>query len=70
MAYLRRFRFAWPFSFEDTYKYNPRTDTYTPSPLFERYHRDLKFWTMDDAFFWEFPELASAIIPTEDWPQK
>jgi hypothetical protein len=60
-AYMRNFRFQWPFSLEDTYQYHPVSDTYVASPLFERYHRDLKFWTMDQEFFWDFPEFKEDI---------
>ncbi|KAK5044462.1 hypothetical protein LTR84_010743 [Exophiala bonariae] len=67
-AYMRDFRFSWPFSLEDTYEYFPATDTYVASPLFERYHRDLKFWTMEESFFLEFPEFTGAMSASNSRP--
>lgn len=61
-AFQRYFRFDWPFSLEDTYQVDAGTGEYYPSPLFERYHRDLKYWTMDPAFFRQFPEMAEDIL--------
>ncbi|OCK77888.1 hypothetical protein K432DRAFT_427681 [Lepidopterella palustris CBS 459.81] len=64
-AFQRHFRFDWPFSFEDTYHFDPDTGSYYSSPLFERYHRDLKYWTMDQEFFLRFPELVDDMSPQE-----
>lgn len=66
-AYMRNFRFQWPFSLEDTYQYHPASGTYVATPLFERYHRDLKFWTMDEEFFWDFPEFKEDISSPDSW---
>ncbi|KAF2181174.1 hypothetical protein K469DRAFT_752993 [Zopfia rhizophila CBS 207.26] len=60
-AFQRHFRFDWPFSFEDTFYLDHQTGSYYPSPLFERYHKDLKYWTMDQAFFQKFPNVANDI---------
>lgn len=57
-AYHKNFHFAWPFSFDETFRYDACTRQYTPSPLFKRYHTDLRFWRMKPAFFEQFPELA------------
>lgn len=60
-AYTRYLRFEWPFSFEDAFFLDDATGTYHPSPLFERYHRDLKYWKMDEAFYQRFPEMRADI---------
>ena len=60
-AFQRYFRFDWPFSFEDTFHFDHQTSSYYPSPLFERYHKDLKYWTMDQAFFQMFPSVVNGI---------
>jgi hypothetical protein len=31
------------------------------SPLFERYHRDMRCWNMEPVFFQKFPELLGEI---------
>jgi len=31
------------------------------SPLFERYHRDMRCWSMEPVFFQKFPELLGEI---------
>ncbi|KFY72045.1 hypothetical protein V499_07814 [Pseudogymnoascus sp. VKM F-103] len=67
-AYFRRhYKFSWPFSFEDTYVYDGASNTYQMSPIFARYHRDLKYWGVERPFLEKFPELAGDItlIDTE-----
>ncbi|KNG45834.1 hypothetical protein TW65_07412 [Stemphylium lycopersici] len=34
---------------------------YYPSPLFERYHGDLRYWRVDDKFYEAFPEMRGDI---------
>jgi hypothetical protein len=67
-AYRKHFKFSWPFSFEDTYHYDERTDTYRLSPLFEKYHRDLKNWRFEESFFKKYPELLEAVQYVEADP--
>lgn len=60
-AYRQHFKFMWPFSFEDTYQYDQKNDTYVPTALFEKYHRDLKNWRFEESFFKKYPELVEAV---------
>ncbi|KAH7079363.1 hypothetical protein BKA63DRAFT_563997 [Paraphoma chrysanthemicola] len=60
-AYPQYLRFEWPFAFEDAFFYDEQEGTHYPSPLFERYHRDLKHWTMDPKFYETFPEMLGDI---------
>jgi uncharacterized protein YfbU (UPF0304 family) len=60
-CYSEYVRFDWPFSFEDAFFYDERQGTHYPSPLFERYHRDLKYWTVDPKFYERFPEMITDI---------
>ncbi|EOA85678.1 uncharacterized protein SETTUDRAFT_177747 [Exserohilum turcica Et28A] len=60
-AYTRYLRFEWPFAFEDAFFLDNVSGTYRPSPLFERYHRDLKYWKMDEAFYHLFPQMRADI---------
>jgi len=59
--YRQHFKFSWPFSFDDTYHYEPETKTYSTSPLFERYHRDMRCWSLEQVFFEKFPEFKGSI---------
>ena len=59
--YRQHFKFSWPFKFEDTYRYDYATHMYTISPLFERYHRDMECWALEEVFFQKFPELIGEI---------
>ena len=67
-AYREHFQFSWPFSFEDTYAYDEKRDTYRLSPLFEKYHRDLKSWRFEEGFFRKYPELLEAVEYVEADP--
>ncbi|OCK78702.1 hypothetical protein K432DRAFT_257390, partial [Lepidopterella palustris CBS 459.81] len=58
LAFQSSFHFKWPFSFEDTYMFDDELDQYAPTPLFERYHKDLRSWKMDRSFLERFPDLA------------
>ncbi|KAF2034502.1 hypothetical protein EK21DRAFT_97583 [Setomelanomma holmii] len=60
-CYSEYVRFDWPFSFEDAFCYDERQGSHYPSPLFERYHRDLKYWTVDPKFYDRFPEMMTDI---------
>ncbi|KAF2192553.1 hypothetical protein K469DRAFT_554014 [Zopfia rhizophila CBS 207.26] len=60
-CYSHYLHFDWPFSFEDAFFFDELLQRYYPSPLFERYHRDLKYWTVTDKFYEKFPELMSDI---------
>jgi hypothetical protein len=59
--YRQHFKFSWPFGFDETYRYEPATKTYRISPLFERYHRDMRCWSLEQVFFQKFPELIGEI---------
>jgi len=61
LAYQRHFRFSWPFTFDDAYIHDPETDTYSMAPLFAKYHGELRYWGMEEAFFERFPELQGEI---------
>ena len=60
-CYSHYLRFDWPFSFEDAFFFDDVVQAYYPSPLFERYHRDLKYWTVTDKFYEKFPEMMADI---------
>lgn len=59
--FRRHYKFSWPFSFEDAYIYCKDSNNYRLSPIFERYHRDLKNWGVEKPFLQKFPELAQDI---------
>ncbi|CAN9288064.1 unnamed protein product [Alternaria alternata] len=60
-CYSRFLRFDWPFAFEDAFFLDEDTGMHYPSPLFERYHGDLKYWSVDEQFFDTFPEMRGDI---------
>jgi hypothetical protein len=60
-CYSQYLRFDWPFAFEDAFFFDEKIGSHYPSPLFERYHRDLRYWTVDKKFYEEFPELQGDI---------
>jgi len=60
-SYSQYLSFEWPFSFEDTFFFDEGRGAYVPSPLFERYHRDLKYWTVSHGFYKKFPEMRGDI---------
>lgn len=75
-AYFRRhYKFSWPYSFEDTYVFDRELNTYQMSPMFARYHRNIKYWGVERPFLEKFPELAGDItlidseIDTFQYPQ-
>lgn len=59
--YSQYLSFEWPFSFEDAFFLDEMRQAFYPSPLFERYHRDLKYWTVSHNFYEKFPEMMSDI---------
>ncbi|KAF1841324.1 uncharacterized protein K460DRAFT_318140 [Cucurbitaria berberidis CBS 394.84] len=59
--YSKCVSFDWPFSYEDTFFHDELTGNHYPSPLFERYHGDLKSWTVDPKFKDRFPEMLGDI---------
>ncbi|KAG9244071.1 hypothetical protein BJ878DRAFT_87194 [Calycina marina] len=61
VSYRQHFKFSWPFSFEDTYEYDSETQTYSLSPLFGQYHRDVTCWALEEVFFKKFPEFVGKI---------
>jgi hypothetical protein len=60
-CYSHYLKFDWPFSFEDAFFFDELGQMYYPSPLFERYHRDLKYWCVGEKFYESFPEMRSDI---------
>ena len=60
-SYSAYIKFDWPFSFEDAFFYDDSSQAFYPSPLFERYHRDLKYWTVADEFYRRHPEMRADI---------
>lgn len=60
-VYSRYLRFDWPFAFEDAFFHDEATGRYYPSPLFEKYHGDLRRWRVRDEFYDEFPEMRADI---------
>ncbi|KAF8850538.1 hypothetical protein BDZ45DRAFT_192580 [Acephala macrosclerotiorum] len=64
--YRRHFKFSWPFSFDDIYCYDRDSKSYRLSPLFERYHRDVRCWRFEKVFFEKFPEFIGEISVFED----
>lgn len=59
--FSRYYKFHWPYSFEDTYVYDSAADTYRITPIFERYHRNIKYWGVEKPFLERFPELVHDI---------
>ncbi|KAI8937663.1 hypothetical protein NX059_005365 [Plenodomus lindquistii] len=53
--------FDWPFTFEDAFFHDETTGTCYPSPLFERYHNDLRSWSVNPKFAEKFPEVVADI---------
>jgi hypothetical protein len=60
-CYSRYLRFDWPFPIEDAFFLDDSSGNHYPSPLFERYHGDLKYWSVDERFFDTFPEMKGDI---------
>jgi len=60
-CYSRYLRFDWPFPIEDAFFLDDSSGNHYPSPLFERYHGDLKYWSVDEKFFDTFPEMRGDI---------
>lgn len=60
-AYAAFLRFDWPFSFEDTFYFDDAIGGWYPSPLFERYHGDVRSWTVDEGFWEGLEELRGDI---------
>jgi hypothetical protein len=69
-CYSRFLRFDWPFSFEDAFFLDENTGMHYPSPLFEHYHGDLKYWSVDEQFFDTFPEMRGDIEGDKEWGRK
>lgn len=59
--FQRHFKFNWPYAAEDAFYLDEASGIYYPSPLFERYHSDLKYWTLDEEFYDGYPQLRSDI---------
>ncbi|KUJ07683.1 uncharacterized protein LY89DRAFT_742453 [Mollisia scopiformis] len=64
--YRHHFKFSWPFNFDDIYAYDHKNRSYQLSPLFERYHQDVRCWSLQKAFFDKFPEFIGEISAFED----
>ena len=60
-AYANYLHFDWPFSFEDTFCFDETIQGWYPSPIFERYHSDVRCWTVSEAFWDGLEELRSDI---------
>ncbi|KAF9698912.1 hypothetical protein EKO04_002756 [Ascochyta lentis] len=60
-VYSRYLRFDWPFAFEDAFYYDDARGRYHPSPLFERYHGDLRRWNVTEDFYDKFPDMRGDI---------
>lgn len=59
--YSRYLQFDWPFAFEDAFFFDEVTERWYPSPMFERYHKDLSCWSVREEFYERFPELRGDI---------
>lgn len=59
--FQRYFKFDWPYSIEDAFFFDEEIGYYRPSPVFERYHDDLKYWTLGEGFYDKYPQLRSDI---------
>lgn len=59
--YSRYLKFDWPFAFEDAFFFDESTGYHYPSPLFERYHGDLRRWGVKEEFYERFPEMRTDI---------
>jgi hypothetical protein len=60
-AFCACLRFFWPFGDDDILTFDPVSQTYKLSPLFEKYASDAKNWTMNEAFFVNYPEMSDDI---------
>jgi len=60
-CYSEYLRFDWPFAFEDAFFLNEELGEWRPSPMFEKHHSDLKYWSVDRAFYRRFPEMEGDI---------
>ncbi|KAF2626000.1 hypothetical protein BU25DRAFT_396170 [Macroventuria anomochaeta] len=60
-VYSHYLRFDWPFAFEDAFFHDEATGHWYPSPLFERYHGDLRHWSVREEFYEKFPEMRTDI---------
>jgi hypothetical protein len=60
-AYANFLHFDWPFSFEDTFYFDETLQGWYPSPLFEKYHSDVRCWTVSEAFWQGLEYLRSDI---------
>ncbi|KAF1934302.1 uncharacterized protein M421DRAFT_88290 [Didymella exigua CBS 183.55] len=60
-VYGRYLKFDWPFAFEDAFFHDEATGYHYPSPLFERYHGDLRYWSVANEFYEKFPEMRADI---------
>lgn len=60
-VYSRYQKFDWPFSFEDAFFHDEATGYHYPSPLFEKYHSDLRHWAVKEEFYEKFPEMRADI---------
>lgn len=59
--YRHYLRFEWPFSYDDAFFFDEASGIHYPSPLFEKYHRDLKRWSVAPQFYERFPEMRGDI---------
>jgi hypothetical protein len=60
-CFRRDFRFQWPFPLREMYQVDPTSRRFQFSPLFERRHREISMWQMEERFFGSFPELSDDI---------
>lgn len=65
-SFRRNYKFNWPFPFEDAYVYDRQANTYRISPIFERYHKNIRYWGVQKPFFERFPELVHDIVCHDD----
>ena len=60
-VYKSFIKFDWPFAFEDAFFHDEVTGQHRPNPLFERYHSDLRRWSVTEEFYAKFPEMRTDI---------
>jgi len=60
-VYKSFIKFDWPFAFNDAFFLDEATGQHHPNPLFERYHSDLRRWSVTEDFYEKFPEMRTDI---------
>jgi hypothetical protein len=66
-AFCENLHFHWPFSNDEIMIFDPASQTFMLSPLFQEYAFDLKNWTMKEGFFEKYREMRYDIPSSGCW---